>query len=1159
MKNLYLIILFLLGMHCFAQKQELKPEPCGTDILMSRFLNDNPEAKERIDLMNNLIAAKKDYLNKTTFQTITIPVVVYVIHGGNNSPENISDIQVNGQINALNTYFAPYQIKFCLATKSNNISLPLKNSQTDVQTTPGIIHINNPTATNHFDNPTGIAQLTESVHPLITKNEYLRIWVVKSINGPTSAIKGYATFPYASSFDGIVMEYDIFGDNSQCPNCNLDPENNQGRILAHEVGHYLGLYHTFYGECSGMDYTTCLTGGDLVCDTPPVKNPNYYCVMGTNSCNETPDLSDKIHNFMDYGPGSCANEFTEGQKVRMHHVFEFARHKLVSNDNLIYTGVCGFEQLISANFVTDNSAVCINSNVTFNTLQQPNTSYFWNFGDGATSSNPNPTHLYTSTSSSPYTVQLTVTKNGISAVTSQLIFVTNCVPIQNSNAYWYVGKSYGLSFATGVPVFDISFPKTQFAYRNQSFLNDDNGNLIFYNNSKKVWDKNHVQINSTNIAITNNNSPGGHDGQSSLVVPKPDDPTKNYIFTVGPDSFRYSMVNVNGTNASMGVIRQAITFPSNNSYLASSDGALKCVSMTAIKNCSGYWILAILEKASSKFIVTYSLSNASTNNLTFVSECEIPVSLHPDFTIVASPNGNKIFVYSAQSGFSNAFRSYLFDFDKVAGIVSSPTEIIVDFPSNNPTIYGITGSSFSPDSNLLYLLNSKTNAVVQYNINTSKISQSRIDVGSKQPMEVFRNMQIGPDNKIYFVKSSYNLTFENDINVIHAPNNIVTSTNPNAILYTENGPKLPFPVDELTATPYYDPYLPNILNARYESVYNPSNKISVYVSGTTCNTYKFFPNVCGASFIWEFKNLTTGVVVNTSTENTPSYSFSITGNYLITLKSNNNQFIASSTLSINAPVIPVILGSSTTCISIGNSLTNNSVALPQGASVIWSITGGTGTISGQNNKSDVEIDWDVLPGTISVTVTNAAGCSSTATRLITLNCDDVPVGGCIGNLLFTNTEVLPFAEYQVSNSIITNTNYIVSAGSDIQMTAGQSITFEPNTLIDTGSDFIALIQNCVAQKIVNQQRILEIEKESKEQYNLNIFPNPTKGFVTVSINDLKISSIIVNSIEGKTVYTRSNINDYSYDFTLENFPKGFYSVIVQTVDGQIIFGKIIKD
>ncbi|KAI9159133.1 bifunctional p-450:nadph-p450 reductase [Paramyrothecium foliicola] len=87
---------------------------------------------------------------------------------------------------------------------------------------------------------------------------------------------------------------------------------NLGHLAIHEVGHWLGLNHTFVGSCSEQ--------GDFVSDTPAQRTETYGCPIGSDSCPDQPGL-DPIHNFMGYTDDNCTNEFTPGQKERMFNVF----------------------------------------------------------------------------------------------------------------------------------------------------------------------------------------------------------------------------------------------------------------------------------------------------------------------------------------------------------------------------------------------------------------------------------------------------------------------------------------------------------------------------------------------------------------------------------------------------------------------------------------------------------------------------------------------------------------------------------------------------------------------------------------------------------------------------------------------------------------------
>ena len=104
---------------------------------------------------------------------------------------------------------------------------------------------------------------------------------------------GVATFP-----DTVKSNSDKFyRDGARVVSSNIagvsSPKYSSGWVVVHEVGHWLGLYHTFQGGCDGV--------GDMVADTPAEAEPAWGCPTGRDSCTgQGFEGADPLGNYMDY-------------------------------------------------------------------------------------------------------------------------------------------------------------------------------------------------------------------------------------------------------------------------------------------------------------------------------------------------------------------------------------------------------------------------------------------------------------------------------------------------------------------------------------------------------------------------------------------------------------------------------------------------------------------------------------------------------------------------------------------------------------------------------------------------------------------------------------------------------------------------------------------
>jgi hypothetical protein len=217
-----------------------------------------------------------------------IPIRWHVVRSGTaRSQGNIPDSMITSQISVLNAAYAGTGFQFYLAG-------------TDRTT-------NSTWYTKCYGSSESKMKQALAIDPAHNLNIYSC--------APSGGILGYAVFPnsYAESsyWHGVVLMAESLPGGTASPY-------NLGDTATHEIGHYLGLYHTFQGGCASP--------GDSVSDTPAEASAAYGCPTGRDTCTSTG--ADPIKNFMDYTDDSCMNTFSAGQKARMQQMVSTYRPSL---------------------------------------------------------------------------------------------------------------------------------------------------------------------------------------------------------------------------------------------------------------------------------------------------------------------------------------------------------------------------------------------------------------------------------------------------------------------------------------------------------------------------------------------------------------------------------------------------------------------------------------------------------------------------------------------------------------------------------------------------------------------------------------------------------------------------------------------------------------
>ena len=231
-----------------------------------------------------------------------IPVVVHILQA-NSGLGAISDALVNSQIDILNEDFSALAGSNGASGYNAEIEFFLADTDPNGNPTTGITRS---TKTKWYNDSgaywNNLAWDT---------TRYLNIYT-----NTASGNLGYAFVPSGGGVVGNIADRVVILWSSFGLNAPIGPPYNLGRTTTHEVGHYLGLYHTFDGGCTSV--SGCNSNGDLICDTNPEASPMFSGACSRTTCG-SPDPTD---NYMDYSDDACMGRFTVEQVRRMRCTLE---------------------------------------------------------------------------------------------------------------------------------------------------------------------------------------------------------------------------------------------------------------------------------------------------------------------------------------------------------------------------------------------------------------------------------------------------------------------------------------------------------------------------------------------------------------------------------------------------------------------------------------------------------------------------------------------------------------------------------------------------------------------------------------------------------------------------------------------------------------------
>ncbi len=344
-------------------------------------------------------------------------------------------------------------------------------------------------------------------------------------------------------------------------------------------------------------------------------------------------------------------------------------------------------------------------------------------------------------------------------LTLSLIFFSLLSYAQKQGNIWYFGNHAGLDFNTTPPTFLLN-GQTDFPLPNQwnegcSSISDSSGNLLFYTNGEKIWNKLH-QI------MPNGNNLMGHSSstQSSVIVHQPGSNRFFYVFTTDAsendfqNGLRYNMVDICLDNE----LGDIIASEKNIKLTDTVTEKLICIPHN---NGSDYWIITHQNNSDAFYTFRLTSSGIVDTIISHTGTFDMNGTYATGGQMIASPNGLKI-AYAKPSGIDGF--TLLLDFDPSSGIVSNPQPL-----NTLNTEYGV---SFSSDNSKLYFSTVGHGEIYQYDLNAGNllaIIASKTHILQNGP-DGFGCLQLAINEKIYISRAG-----KEYLSVINSPNSLGVS------------------------------------------------------------------------------------------------------------------------------------------------------------------------------------------------------------------------------------------------------------------------------------------------------------------------------------------------------------------------------------------------
>lgn len=901
-----------------------------------------------------------------------LPVVIHVIHDPLDtlgSGSNISHAQIQNQLEELNHAFGNYYMPHGPSSVNTGIKFCLAQTRPDGSSFNGVNRIASSRSTHPRWEEDSLLAL---IH--YPTDKYINIFVVDKIidsTGNNGGVLAYGSYPYWGSraSDLIVIRHDWFGKyTSSLPALDGLAE---GKVLAHEMGHYLGLFHPFEGGCTGTNANDCMSKGDMCCDVPAVAADVNGGCNSVNTCFESYSSNppDQKENYMDYSYPSCKNTFTADQADVMYTTLEGIRSSLwnPTSINSLNLSCC----INSAQFIGHTDGCNIDSLNLQAYAYSGGASYTWNFYKNGSlfKTETVTTSVYqVLLDSGNYDVQLTITtgSQSFSKLVENAMTIYKCDSLlPSTQGSWYFGHNAGMRFYdNGLVLKDIEPWKNQVPTQINSggatlSMSDSMGDLLFYggaeyiNSNLRIFDSDYKQMKGSPILGDFNAT------QGAVTIPVPTSDSLYYIIhtdKAGRSPF-YSIIDISIGIDSIISKNVSITGPVGAGG-STTIGQLK-EGLTCIPKCGNedYWVLLSRYDTSTGNSSIVKLIAAS-DTITYHSAQNVP-NMEVSASMVVSPDGKLVTIGNHLYSFCN----------------SDGNLTLIETDSSDFLIYSLA-ASFSPNSKLLYRLEyyfdpgfafyPKEHNYLLHQIDPYAVSPVNTKILIKET-EYHRYMQLAPNNKIYMSVLNGALPYVSSIN---DPNARIQDSS--QFDYTE----------ESVFT------IKNGIGGMSQGITNHINAKALVDLDTnfviremSCFTKRFLPSTCCASsYYWNFGDGTT------STSMEIEHTYADTGWYDVSLVMNGSDTITKRIRVGISPESLEIQGTDVFCTS--NSPILYSVLFDADYSYSWTATGALGQSS--TDERQTEVTWQDS-GILKVVVTDKITECTDSNEIKVYRQDFVPV------------------------------------------------------------------------------------------------------------------------------------------------------------------------